>query len=431
MTLLYLRRPQFVPQRLQQRPDGFKSDPEIRRLSHAELLERLAKAVDGEPLTRDPAVQIAEQLELDPAPILTPLLEAGRELGALRHGREITFSRNVFIPLTNLCRNRCAYCTFAKGIKTEEAKTYALEEVRRCSQEAAALGCKEALFCLGDKPEIAYRGHRDWLNERGYQTTNEYLVDACGVSCEAGMFPHTNAGVLSAEELASLRPLNASMGLMLESMSTRLRQRDQAHYYAPDKDPAARIEMMREAGRQRIPFTSGILIGIGEAPSERVDTLFCIEALQREGGHIQEVIVQNFHPKPGTPMAEWPTPSDEVMAGTTALARLILGPQMNLQAPPNLSPTALELLIRSGLNDWGGVSPLTIDFINPEAPWPELAALRERTEAAGYELRERHAVYPDFIIERPEFFEPGMLARLLEVSDDDGYPLDQFRDPGR
>lgn len=415
-----------MPQRLQQPPARFEPDPEIRRLAPAELHERLAKAVDGERLGRDAAVQIAEQLETDPERILAPLLEAGQELGARAHGREISFSRNVFIPLTNLCRNRCAYCTFAKGIQTEEAKTYALEEVRRCSLEAASLGCKEALFCLGDKPEIAYRGHRDWLRERGYETTNEYLVDACAVSFESGMFPHTNAGILSAEELAALRPLNASMGLMLESVSPRLRQRGQAHYYAPDKDPSVRIEMTREAGRQRIPFTSGILIGIGESPAERIDTLFCIEALHREGGHIQEVIVQNFHPKDGTPMAGWTTPSDQVMAGTTALARLILGPAMNLQAPPNLSPTALELLVRSGLNDWGGVSPMTIDFINPEAPWPELDSLRERTEAAGYALRERHGVYPEYLVERPEFFDPTMLNRLLDVSGPDGYPLDQF-----
>ena len=420
-----------MPHRPQSAPERPAPDREIRRVSTPELLERIAKAAAEEPLSRDLAVQAAELLESEPERILSPLLEAGQELGQRAHGREITFSRNIFIPLTNLCRNRCAYCTFAKGIKAEEAKTYALEEVRRCSAEAASLGCKEALFCLGDKPEIAYRGHRAWLRERGYETTNEYLVEACRVSFEAGMFPHTNAGVLSAGELAALRPLNASMGLMLESVSPRLRQRGQAHYYAPDKDPAVRIEMTREAGRQRIPFTSGILIGIGESPAERMDTLFCIEALQREGGHIQEVIVQNFHPKPGTPMADWPTPSDEVMAGTTALARLILGPAMNLQAPPNLSPTALELLVRSGLNDWGGVSPVTIDFINPEAPWPALDTLRARTEAAGYTLRERHAVYPDFIRERPEFFDPGMLDRLLEMSDEEGYPLDPFTEQQR
>ena len=391
--------------------------------TRAELLERIRKAVDSEPLERAPAVEIAEWLEREPEALLRPLLEAGQELGIRGHGREITFSRNVFIPLTNLCRNRCAYCTFAKGIHSEQAKTYRLEEVRETSRAAVASDCLEALFCLGDKPEIAYRGYRAWLDERGYATTSEYLTDACRVSTEEGMFPHTNAGIMSAEELVALRPWNASMGLMLETTSARLRERGQAHYYAPDKDPEKRIRMTREAGALRIPFTSGILIGIGETPAERIDTLFAIADLQREGGHIQEVIVQNFHPKPGTPMADWPTPSDEVMAGTTALARLVLGAEMNLQAPPNLSPTSLELLVRSGLNDWGGVSPLTIDFINPEAPWPQLDDLRARTNAAGYELRDRLCVYPEFIRERPEFFDPGMLARLCETSDESGYPI--------
>jgi FO synthase len=212
------------------------------------------------------------------------------------------------------------------------------------------------------------------------------------------------------------------MGLMLETTSRRLRARGEAHYHAPDKEPELRLRMTREAGELRIPFTSGILIGIGETPDERVDTLLAIRDLHRDQGHIQEVIVQNFHPKPGTPMAQRPVPTDEVMAGTVALARLLLGQQMNIQAPPNLSPTSLELLVRSGLNDWGGVSPLTVDYINPEAPWPELADLRRRTEAAGYVLRERLCVYPEFLRERPRFFDPGMLARLREVSDETGYP---------
>jgi FO synthase len=223
--------------------------------------------------------------------------------------------------------------------------------------------------------------------------------------------------------MAKLRPLNASMGLMLESTSERLRERGGAHYYCPDKEPELRVRMTREAGELKIPFTSGILIGIGETAEERMDTLYAIRALQKEGGHIQEVIVQNFHPKGDTPMAAWPTPQDELMAGTVALARLILGPRMNLQAPPNLSPHSLDLLVRSGLNDWGGVSPLTVDFINPEAPWPELEELRRRTEAAGYVLRERLAVYPELIVERPDLFDPGMLARLRAATDATGHPL--------
>jgi FO synthase len=389
----------------------------------AELVERIRKSVDAEPLERAAAVEAAKALEREPKAVLEPLLEAGQELGRRGHGREITVSRNVFIPFTNLCRNRCAYCTFAVSPREREAKTYELDEVRDVSRRAHALGCREALFCLGDKPEIAYRGYRAWLRTKGYQRTNEYLVDACRVSDEEGLFPHTNAGIMTPAEMEALRPWNASMGLMLESVSPRLRRRGAAHYYAPDKEPAVRIRMTREAGELRIPFTSGILIGIGESPEERVDTLLAIGELAAEGGHIQEVIVQNFHPKPDTPMADWPRPSDELMAGTVALARLLLGPDMNLQAPPNLSPTSLELLVRSGLNDWGGVSPLTIDFINPEAPWPALLELQQRTEAAGYRLRERLAVYPEYVTGRPEFFDARMLERLRAATDAQGYPV--------
>ncbi len=391
-------------------------------MTRAELLERIRKAVDAEPLERAAAVASAERLERAPAEILEPLLEAGRELGSRGHGRTITLSLNVFIPLTNLCRDRCAYCTFAKDPRSPEAKTYALEEVRALARAARRAGCREALFCLGDKPEVAYRGYRDWLAGQGYGSTAAYLVDACRVAYAEGVFPHTNAGVLSAKEMTALRPYNPSMGLMLETTSRRLRQRGGAHYYAPDKEPALRIAMTREAGELRIPFTSGLLVGIGETPAERVDTLYCIRDLAHEGGHIQEVIVQNFHPKPGTPMAHVPTPSDELMAGTVALARLILGPAMNLQAPPNLSPSSLALLARSGLNDWGGVSPVTIDYINPEAPWPELAELQRRTQQAGYRLRERLCVYPEFIRERSEFFEPELLRQLRSVCNEDGYP---------
>jgi 7,8-didemethyl-8-hydroxy-5-deazariboflavin synthase CofG subunit len=379
------------------------------------------KAVDAEPLDRASAVAIAQWLEREPERILEPLLEAGRALGMRGHGRQITVSKNVFIPLTNLCRDRCAYCTFAKQPDDPAAHTYTLPEVRDTVRNARGAGCQEALFCLGDKPEIAYRSYRAWLDARGFATTAEYLVEACRIAFAEGIFPHTNAGILTGQEMQALRPFNASMGLMLESVSPRLRQRGQAHYYAPDKDPHLRLRMTREAGALRIPFTSGILIGIGETAEERVDTLLAIRDLHREHGHIQEVIVQNFHPKAGTGMSEWVRPSDELMAGTVALARLLLGPSMNLQAPPNLSPSSLDLLVRSGLNDWGGVSPVTIDFINPEAPWPELDLLRTRTEAAGYTLRERLAVYPEYILGRPDFFEPEMLTRLRAAADADGY----------
>ncbi|MFI5314324.1 MAG: 7,8-didemethyl-8-hydroxy-5-deazariboflavin synthase CofG [Myxococcota bacterium] len=393
--------------------------------TRAELLEQIRKAVDAEPLARAAAIAAMERIERAPETILEPLLEAAQESGRRGHGRVISVSRNVFIPLTNLCRDRCGYCTFAVQPDSPRAKTWLLREVRDTSRRAFASGCLEALFCLGDKPEVAYRGYRAWLHERGYARTTEYLADACGESLAEGLFPHSNAGILSAGELSLLRPLNASMGLMLETTSARLRERGQAHFHAPDKEPSARVRMTREAGELRIPFTSGILVGIGETAEERVDTLFAIRELHAAGSHIQEVIVQNFHPKPDTPMADRPLPSDELMAGATALARLILGPAMNLQAPPNLSPTSLELLLRAGINDWGGVSPLTIDFINPEAPWPELDDLRARTEAAGYALRDRLCVYPELIATRPDLFDPDMYRRLRAATDAEGWPTAQ------
>jgi 7,8-didemethyl-8-hydroxy-5-deazariboflavin synthase CofG subunit len=388
----------------------------------AALRGHVERAGAGEPIARTAAVAAAERLAEDPAAILPALLEAARALALRGHGSQITFSRNVFIPLTNLCRNRCSYCTFAVDPRSPQAHTYRLDEVRSTAARARDAGCKEALFCLGDKPELAYRGYRSWLRAGGYASTAGYLVDACAVAFEEGLFPHSNAGVLEEHELRALRPVNASMGLMLESTSERLRERGQAHYYAPDKEPGKRIETTARAGALAIPFTSGLLLGIGETPQERVETLYAIRDLQERHGHIQEVIVQNFHPKSDTAMADRPSPSDELMAGMVALARLVLGPRMNIQAPPNLSPTSLELLAGSGLNDWGGVSPVTIDFINPEAPWPELEDLRARTEAAGYALRERLAVYPEFVRARSELFAPPMLEQLRMHTDADGYP---------
>jgi len=392
-------------------------------IAKAELLERIRKAVDAEPLDRAAALGIAASLERAPEELLEPLLEAGQELGRRGHGDRITVSRNVFIPLTNLCRNRCSYCGFARGPESPEARTYSLEEVGEISRKACAAGCQEALFCLGDKPEAAHRTHRAWLGARGYSSTAQYLVDACKVSCELGMFPHVNAGVMTFAEMRALRSHSASMGIMLETTSQRLREPGQVHAHSPDKDPERRVAMVRSAGLLRVPFTTGMLIGIGETPPERVDTLLQIRTLQAEGGHIQEVIVQGFHPKPGTEMAQLPTPSEQLLAGLIALARLILGPSMNLQAPPNLSPTSLALLARSGLNDWGGISPVSVDFINPEAPWPELEQLRRRTESAGYQLLERHCAYPETVVHQPELFDPEMLRRLRARSDPEGYVL--------
>jgi 7,8-didemethyl-8-hydroxy-5-deazariboflavin synthase CofG subunit len=400
-------------------------DPTGSPLPLPEVDAALARTLDEGRLDRRSAERLASGLG-DP-PVFGRVLEAAAESKRRGKGDVVTVSRNVFIPLTNLCRDRCAYCTFAKPPDSPEAKNYDLDEVDELVLGGLRTGCIEALFCLGDKPEVAYRSHRDWLSARGYRSTADHLVRACQRAFEGGLLPHTNAGILSVEDMTRLRPWNASMGLMLETTSQRLRGRGMAHYYAPDKDPAVRLRMHAEAGELRIPFTSGLLLGIGENASERLDTLFAIRELSDRHGHIQEVIVQPFHPKPGTRMRAASSLSDEVVAAWVAMTRLVMGPEMNVQAPPNLAPRVLELLLRSGLNDWGGVSPVTLDFINPEAPWPTLAELRERTGAAGQRLRERLPVYPDWVLERPEFFDPRIREAFSRFTDSDGYARGDVR----
>jgi FO synthase len=380
--------------------------------------ERIVReAVDAGRLEPAGALWLAERLADDG--VFGALLEGAAESKRRSRGDVVTFSRNVFIPLTNLCRDRCAYCTFAKTPDSPEARTYDLDEVADVVRGGVRTGCSEALFCLGDKPEVAYRAHRAWLAARGFASTAEHLVEACRVAFEGGLLPHTNAGVLSAEEMERLRPWNASMGLMLESTSPRLRGRGMAHQWAPDKDPAVRLRMHEEAGELRIPFTTGMLLGIGENDAERVDTLAAIRRLDDRFGHVQEAIIQPFHPKPGTPMRAASSPSDRELAGWVALARLVLGAEIEVQAPPNLAPGLLEGLLAAGASDWGGVSPVTVDFINPEAPWPTLAELRRRTEAAGARLVERLPIYPRHL-RKPEFTHPAVRDAAFRLAAQDG-----------
>ncbi len=393
------------------------SAPPSLPLREAERL--VARAVDARAIERAPAERLGAALG---DPLVREAVLAGAFASKLRgKGDLLSVSRNVFIPLTNLCRDRCGYCTFAKLSDDPLAKTWTLEEVGELTREGVRAGCSEALFCLGDKPEKAHASHRAWLHERGLASTAGYLEQACQASFEGGLLPHTNAGILSAAEMERLRRWNASMGLMLETTSQRLRRRGGAHYWAPDKDPAVRLRMHEEAGELRIPFTSGILLGIGEDAVERVDTLLAIREVAEKHDHVQEVIVQPFHPKPGTAMAATPPLCDAEVAGWVALARLVLGPEMNVQAPPNLAPEALALLARSGLNDWGGVSPLTIDWINPEAPWPKLRELARVTAAAGQRLVERLPVYPEHLLGRPDFFDPAVRAAALRLADERGF----------
>jgi FO synthase len=342
------------------------------------------------------------------------------------HGEVVTWSPKVFIPLTQLCRDVCHYCTFAKAPRRLDHAYMPIEAVLEIARAGAAAGCGEALFTLGDKPEARYATARRALAGLGHATTLSYLHEAAGrVMSETGLLPHINAGIMSAEDFASLKPVSASMGLMLESTATRLAERGGPHFGSPDKAPAARLETLREAGRARVPFTTGLLIGIGETRAERIDTLLAIADVQGEFGHIQEVIVQNFRAKAGTRMADLPEPDLEDLRWTIAVARLILGPAMSIQAPPNLSDLAsLPRLIEAGINDWGGVSPVTPDHVNPEAAWPAREHLAEATACAGKALVPRLTIYPKFVRKLTEWADPAVAGKILAQADLSGHARD-------
>jgi 7,8-didemethyl-8-hydroxy-5-deazariboflavin synthase CofG subunit len=353
---------------------------------------------------------------------LPALLYAASRLRDRHKGRAVSYSRKVFIPLTNICRDRCGYCTFRKDPWEAGAKTMTPDEVLAVAEAGGKLGCKEALFSLGDKPEVLYPEYRAELAKLGYRRTLDYLRAMCELVLEqTPLLPHANPGLMSYGDLAMLREVNASMGIMLENVSKRLLEPGATHDDAPDKRPDLRLKTIENAGKLQMAFTSGILIGIGETLDERVDSLLAIRRLHEEYGHIQEVIIQNFRAKPTIPMKDWPEPTLLDMLKTVAVARLLLGGAMNLQAPPNLTPDAYQLLLLAGINDWGGVSPLTIDFINPEAPWPKIRELRRVTEEVGLILRERLAIYPQYITMYPEYMPVSLRDRILGHVDMEGF----------
>jgi FO synthase len=384
-------------------------------------LSALDRALDRVAEGRAPSAAEATALLDTPASRLPDLLGAAAALRDRGRGRRITFSAKVFIPLTTLCRDYCGYCTFRKDPGEPGAFTMTPEQVLALAQAGARLGAKEALFSLGDKPEALFPEHRAFLRRMGHRTTLGYLRAVSErVLEETGLLPHANPGLMTERDLAALREVNVSMGIMLESTSARLLAPGAAHDRAPDKVPGRRLKTIAHAGALGIPFTTGILIGIGETHAERVDALLAIRDLHERHGHIQEVIVQNFRVKPTIPMRGWPEPGAEDLLRTVAVARLLLGPMMNIQAPPNLSADGYERLAAAGLNDWGGVSPLTPDHINPERPWPGLAELRRRTESAGHELRERLAIYPEYAT-RSAFLDPRLSHRVARLVDPEGF----------
>jgi 7,8-didemethyl-8-hydroxy-5-deazariboflavin synthase CofG subunit len=377
----------------------------------------LDRACEGHAIDRATALRLAWE-----AP-LSDLLAAASDLRTRGKGTVVSFSKKVFIPLTTLCRDYCSYCTFRKDPGQPGAHFMTPNEVLALAEKGRRADCKEALFSLGDQPERTFPEAREFLRQQGFARTLDYLAAMSELVLDrTGLLPHANPGVMDRPALERFKDSNASVGLMLETVSVRLMRDGLAHAHAPDKVPALRLRTIEEAGKLSIAFTTGILIGIGETIEERIDSLLAIRALHEKYGHIQEVIVQNFRAKPEIPMAHHPEPALDDMLRTLALARLILGPHMNLQAPPNLSYADFPRLLEAGINDWGGISPVTKDFINPEAAWPQISTLRGETEARGFTLRERLALYPEFV-NRDGFLSSCVRQRLSRLADADGLAM--------
>ncbi len=356
------------------------------------------------------------------------LLIAAATIRDRRSGSRITFSPKVFIPLTMLCRDKCGYCTFAKPPARLDAPFLTPRQVLDIARRGAALGCKEALFTLGEAPEARYPAATAWLARHGYESTVDYLVAMCELVVEeTGLLPHANPGALNEEELRALRRWSPSQGMMLESLADRLHEPGGPHFGAPDKTAARRLATLDAAGRAQVPYTTGILVGIGETADERLDAIDAIARSHAQHGHVQEVIVQNFLPKPGTKMHDQPACDHDAYLRTIAMARLVLPPEIHLQAPPNLTdPERLGDLLAAGIDDWGGVSPVTIDHVNPERPWPALDALRDATEAAGFVLAPRLTIYPEYVCDAERWIDPRLRCTVRQVSDAEGLARDDL-----
>ncbi|GLY76926.1 bifunctional FO biosynthesis protein CofGH [Actinoallomurus iriomotensis] len=383
----------------------------------------LARARDGKALD----VTEAEVLLAARGEQLDTLLEHAsrvRDAGLEAAGRPgvITYSRKVFIPLTRLCRDRCGYCTFATVPGRLDAPYLSPDEVLEIARQGAALGCKEALFTLGDRPEDRWKQAGEWLHAHGYDDTLSYVrAMAIRVLEETGLLPHLNPGVMTWQDLQRLKPVAPSMGMMLETTSRRLfEEKGQAHFGSPDKDPAVRLRVLEDAGRSSVPFTTGVLIGIGETVRDRAESIFAIRRVAREYGGIQEVIVQNFRAKPDTKMRSMPDADLQELAATIAVTRLVLGPKIRVQAPPNLVDAEYELMLRAGIDDWGGVSPLTPDHVNPERPWPQIDDLAARTAESGFTLRERLTIYPEYVLRGEPWLDPRLAAHVAALAEPSG-----------
>ena len=376
------------------------------------------RGIEGAGVSREDALSLMEEAPLE------PLLQAAAGVRDRFKGRSVSYSRKVFIPLTHLCRDYCGYCTFRSDPRPGVVAYMTPDEVLAVAEAGRRAGCKEALFSLGDQPEKIFPEAKGFLNKLGFQSTLEYLAAMCELVLETtGILPHSNPGLMGQDDLRRLRETNVSVGLMLESASPRLLRMGGPHWKAPDKVPSRRIRAIESAGELSMAFTTGILIGIGETVEERVDALLVIRAANEKYGHIQEVIIQPFRAKTDIRMAHSPEPSKGELERTIAVARLIFGGEMNLQSPPNLLAHDYPDLLKAGINDWGGISPVTKDFINPEAAWPQLSSLAARSSRAGFVLRERLAIYPEFAA-RPGFVNTRLQSHLRALQAEDGYALE-------
>lgn len=374
----------------------------------------LEKAVSEEEITRDEAL-ILSKVSTSQIPFL---MAAANYLREKHKGNLITFSKNIFIPLTQLCRDQCSYCTFK--IEPDEGDLLIEpEDVLKSAKKAIELGCTELLFVSGDRPENMYDVYRKKLDSMGYKSTADYMIGMSEICLEEGIFPHSNLGIAKIDELKRFKNSNPSMGLMLENVSERLMEPGEAHYRCPDKYPRARIKTISNAGELNIPWTSGILIGIGENWEERIDSIYELRRINDKYGHIQEIIIQNFTPKPGIQMEGHPAPTDFEMIKTVAIAKIVMGPKMNIQVPPNLNSQTYMLHISSGVNDLGGVSPITIDYVNPESPWPQIDLMEKEISEFGFHLRERLPVYPDFL--NKKYLNEDIYNKAVSFVDHTGY----------
>ena len=382
------------------------------------LEELFEMSLSGQTISREQALYLVG-LEDEYFPHLLLIASELRNRGK---GRTLSYSKNIFIPLTRLCRDHCGYCTFK--IEPDQGELFVPPgEIIDLAKKGADLGCTELLFVSGDKPELSYEVYRKALLSMGYKTTVDYLIDMCEEGLKQNIFPHSNLGLSTTDELTALKETNPSMGLMLENISPRLLMQGQAHHRCADKVPKLRMETMERAGELSIPWTTGILVGIGETWEERIDSLITLKNLSDEYGHIQEIIIQNFSPKPGIKMEKYPPPSYIEMLKTVAISRLIFGANMNIQIPPNLNPDTYSLFIFAGINDLGGVSPLTIDYVNPEAPWPQLREMEKIVQDLGFNIEERLPVYPEFISN--EFLNDRLLKLCRHFVNKNGHVIHQ------